>query len=410
MTILKYEMKKMICGKTSVSAIGLLVLLTVGLCIGYIHSAYYVREDGKKINGIPAIAKLREVKEEWSGPVTEEVVAKVITLNNELYQNPEYMTQDGWLDDRGYSRQQGYYDLRDLINDTYRDSFSDFDYFSINRLTPEDADDFYHRRELIYDEWLSREEVQAQFSGEKREYIREHALNLEQPYEYEYAGGWEKVKEMNVALLLASVVVICVVLASDFAVECQTGADAIYLSTRLGKRTGNKMKIAAGFMLATILYWGFLLIGDAVVLLAYGTSGKDTMIQLELWKSLYSLTQEQAWILTLLMGYLGCMAMSGLTMLLSSELKTAFGTIILSFLILMVPAIAGQSVTQPFWQIFFSLCPHGTIMSYDFLSSYTLYQIGSRIYTPFTVLPLLYIPLTALTVPFTYYGFQRYKA
>lgn len=97
MTILKYEMKKMICGKTSVSAIGLLVLLTVGLCIGYIHSAYYVREDGKKINGIPAIAKLREVKEEWSGPVTEEVVAKVITLNNELYQNPEYMTQDGWM-------------------------------------------------------------------------------------------------------------------------------------------------------------------------------------------------------------------------------------------------------------------------------------------------------------------------
>lgn len=410
MTILKCEMKKMLRSKTSVAAIGLLVLLTLGLCIGYIHSARYILEDGEKIQGIKAIAKLREVTKEWSGPVTEEVVAEVISLNNELYQNPEYIASDGWMNDMGYAKQQGYLDIRNLINSTYRDSFYDYDYFTINRLTPEDAGDFYNRRERIYDEWLGREDVQAQFSKEKQEYIREHALNLAQPYEYEYAGGWVKVKEMNVTLLFAIVVVICIVLASDFAIERQTNADAIYLSTRLGKRTGNKMKIVAGFLLATVLYWGFILIGDAVVLLAYGTSGKDVMIQLEFWKSLYSFTHEQAWILTLFMGYVGCLIMSGLTMLMSSRLKTAFGTIILSFLIIMVPAIAMQSVTEPFWQTFFSLCPHGAIMSYDFLSSYTLYQIGNRVYTPYTIIPLVHISITLLTIPFTYYGFRKYKA
>ena len=38
-------------------------------------------------------------------------------------------------------------------------------------------------------------------SDEKRAYIREHALNVETPYYYEYYDGWKKVKEMNLTLV-----------------------------------------------------------------------------------------------------------------------------------------------------------------------------------------------------------------
>lgn len=409
MRILRFELKKMLGNRTSIVAMGLLVLLMFGLCIGYISGCDYILEDGTKISGISAIIRMREAKSQWNGALTEEIIAGVIEKNNAVYHDMAYVGADGWLTDEGYSRQQGYLDIRNLINNTYRSSFSDYDYFTINRLNPEDAEEFYNRRGQIFDEWLSREEVCQQFSETKRAYIREHVLDIATPYQYEYADGWVKVKEMNVTLLFAAVIVVCIILAWDFAIECQTGADAIYLSTPLGKRKGNRMKIAAGFLLATIVYWGIMLIGDGILLLIYGTRGGNVPIQMEFWKCLYSLTHKEAWILILLMGYVGCLLMSGLTMFLSSRFKTAFGAVILSFLLIMVPAIAGQSVTKPFWQIFFSLCPHGAVMSYDYLSSYTLYQIGSRVYSPYLIIPLLHIPLTLLTIPMTYFSFRKYK-
>lgn len=409
MRILKFEIKKMLRNKTSMVALGFLVLLMLGLCIGYISSSQYVLEDGSKIKGIGAVSRMREAKSQWNGPLTEEVVAAVIQENNAIYADSAFMGDDGWLTEEGYSRQQGYYDIRKLINDTYRTSFSDYDYFTINRLSPEDAGDFYNRRTQIFDEWLGREEVCQQFSEEKRAYIREHALAVSTPYDYEYADGWVKVKEMNVTLLFAAVIVVCIILASDFAIECQTRADAIYLSTRWGKRKGNQMKIAAGFFLATVIYWSIMLAGDGILLLVYGTSGGNVPIQMEFWKCLYSLTHREAWILVLLMGYVGCMIMSGLTMLMSSRFKTAFGAIILSFLMIMVPAIAQQSVMEPFWQTLLSLFPHGAVMSYDYLTSYTLYQIGSKVYSPYLVIPLVHIPITLLTIPITYMSFRKYK-
>lgn len=410
MTILKFEIMKMLRSKTSIAAIGFLIFLAVGLCIGYIYGGEYVLEDGSEIHGIKAAVKMQEAKEPWKGVVTEEVIARVIEENNKVFANPSYMGENGWLSDEGFSGLQGFYDLRDLVNATYRESFTSYDYYTINRLKPDDAAGFYGKREAIFDEWLGRDEVEQSFSDEKRAYIREHALNIETPYYYEYFDGWVKVKEMNLTLIFGTVIVICIVLAGNFSAECQTKADAIYFSTRLGKKTGNKMKITAGFILATVIYWGTMLAASAVLLLAYGTSGGNVSIRLEFWKSLYSLTQTQAWILILTLGYIGCMSMGGITMLMSSRFKSSFVAIILAFLIIMVPAVASQSIYNYFWQDVLSLFPHGAIMGYDYLTTYVLYQFGSRVYSPFEILMPLHVLVTLITILPTYYSFQKYKA
>lgn len=410
MTVLKFEMKKMLRSKTSIAAIGFLILLTLGLCIGYIQGGYYVKEDGNKIYGIRAAARMREAREPWKGMITEEVIAKVIEENKRICTDPAFRGKDGWLTNEGYSGQQGFYDLRELINSTYRENFSEYDYFTCDRLSPDDAADFYNKKEAVFDEWLGREEVAQSFSEEKRTYIRDHALNVETPYYYEYFDGWKKVKEMNLTLVFGTVIVVCIVLAGNFSAECQTKADAIYFSTRLGKKTGNKMKIAAGFILATVIYWGTMLSGSGILFLAYGTSGGKVSIQLEFFKGLYSLTQAQAWFLVLLLGYIGCMSMSGLTMLMSAKFRSSFVAIILSFLIIMVPAIASQSVYDNFWHDVLSLCPHGAIMGYDYLTTYVLYQFGGKVYSPFEILMPLHTAVAFATIPLTHYCFQKYKA
>lgn len=169
------------------------------------------------------------------------------------------------------------------------------------------------------------------------------------------------------------------------------------------------MKIAAGFILATVIYWGIMLASNAILLLVYSTSGGNVPIQLEFWKGLYSLTQFQAWILILVLGYIGCMSMSGLTMLMSSRFKSSFVAIILAFLIIMVPAIAAQSIYNQSWQVALSLFPHGAIMGYDYLRDYVLYEFGGKVYSPFEILMPLHVLVALVTIPFTYCSFQKYK-
>ncbi len=97
-------------------------------------------------------------------------------------------------------------------------------------------------------------------------------------------------------------------------------------------------------------------------------------------------------------------------MLMSSRFKSSFVAIILAFLIIMVPAVASQSIYSYFWQDVLSLFPHGAIMGHDYLTTYVLYQFGSRVYSPFEILMPLHVLVTLITILPTYYSFQKYKA
>lgn len=87
----------MLRNKTSIAAIAFLILLTAGLCIGYIYGGYYVKEDGSMIKGIRAAGQLREVKNEWKGKITEETIARVIKEGKWIRENPSYQGDDGWM-------------------------------------------------------------------------------------------------------------------------------------------------------------------------------------------------------------------------------------------------------------------------------------------------------------------------
>ncbi len=408
MMILKYEIQKMFSNRTSKVANLFLIILLCGLCIGYVKGVYWVQEDGTKIYGMEAIRNQREAKSPWNGPVTEEVVAEVIQQNTQIEQNPEYHNRYE-LNEKGFAKKQGFYDLRELINDFYREDFNFYDYYMINGLSPQDAKGFYERRPRLFSQWLESDEVGQAISPQKKAYIMAQTEAMETPLLYNYADGWIKIKEMNVTLLFGIVIVVCIILANNFSIECQTRSDAIYLTTQYGKTRGNRMKILAGFLVATVMYWGAILIADGILLAIFGTDGASSPIQIEWWKCIHNISQEQAWILLLLIGYVGCLVMSSITMLLSARFKTAFAGIIISFLLIMIPAILGQTFTNVHVTTVLSLCPHACIMGYNILKTWGLYEIGGRIWTDMQILPIIHGILTLVLIPFTYGSFQKYK-
>ena len=82
----------------------------------------YVDEEGDTHTGIAAARYLRDTKAEWEGLITEDVLREVIRQNrliNETY--PDSPT-DIKTSNIGYSKKQGFSDIRDLINSGFSES------------------------------------------------------------------------------------------------------------------------------------------------------------------------------------------------------------------------------------------------------------------------------------------------
>lgn len=84
--MLRFELKK-IFAKSS-NKIALIILLVVIVVISYfaIESIEYVDSSGNSHTGITAYNRLKEVKNEWKGNITESVLQKVLEENEMLLQ------------------------------------------------------------------------------------------------------------------------------------------------------------------------------------------------------------------------------------------------------------------------------------------------------------------------------------
>ena len=78
-----------------------------------------MNRNGDAESGISAMLKVRELKKEWSGELTEDVLRKIIEENVRISQTPEAKSNDFRQNDIAYSQRQGFMDIRDLLNCDY---------------------------------------------------------------------------------------------------------------------------------------------------------------------------------------------------------------------------------------------------------------------------------------------------
>lgn len=408
MIILSYEIKKILSSRTARISLVILSLLTVIHCAKYVYSVSWTNDDGSHFSGPRAIALIREAKNEWKGPITEDVIHRVIIANKQITENPAYQKQGG-LSNEGFSKIQGFYDIRDMINRFCAVSLSDYDYYTADRLSPDASDEFYQKRITQFSEWLGRDDVRQMFTPPERSYISDSVQNLKTPFNYAYHDGFSAMQEMNAFLTFAVVIVICIIVAAGFSIECQTKADTIYFSTPYGNTRGNRAKITAGFLLATAVYWGIMLTADFIILIFFHMDGADTPVQIDYFKCILNITQLQAWALFLLAGYAGSLLMAGITMLVSAVVRTSYAAMILAFLMIMAPATYGEFTTSRTVQNILSFFPHTSLMGSSFLRTYSFFHIGSFIIPQAYVLPLLHSAAALILIPLIYKGFEKYK-
>lgn len=408
---LKYEIKKLIMKKSAIVSFIFLAIWLIGSIVFVINSTTWADEKSTQIiNGFDAIKSARQSKSQWNGLLTEDIIAKVINLNSSINNNKEYQNIDGGLSNSGYVQTQPYSDIRSIINNSYCD-FSTYDYYMIDSLVADDSSVFYSNRINSIKSWLEDNQEASRLSEREKEFIIESAMSLKTPFYYSYMDGWNNVLNYITMILMVVILVVCIILAPIFSGEYQTGSDSIILSSKYGRSKVIKAKILSAYIITTIIYLICTILFCGIILFIYGIDGYNCPIQINdyNWKSFYHLTNIEAMAVILVIGYVGCLLMTSITIFISSILKTSFAAIIVSFLAIILPQMINTSNFPVYIQKIFTLLPHQTTLGLVQLSYYDLFIIGNNVVTPIQLKTFLYLIVAGILLPFTIKGFKNHQ-
>ena len=407
--MLYYELKKIwVKPGTKIAMIILAVLLFV-VCWSAVRGVYWLDENHERVYGIEGIQMLKAAKKEWTGILTEEVIADVIRENTRINETPEALSEDINQQNIAYGWKQGFADIRYLIMRSYCE-FQEADYYKPDRLKPEDAQYFYENRTQHLKDWLGEEYPQSKLSEDEREFLIERYEALETPLEYDYAEGWKQLFEYSSMITMIMMLVLGFVSASVFAGEFSYKADAIFYSSYHGRRKAVAAKLGAAILFITMVYAVMMFLFTIIVLAMLGTDGAGLVIQTNYdygWKSFYTLTNMQEYQLIVIGGYIGTMFVLLLTMLVSAMTRSTALAAIVPFIVIFLPSFIGDSHKYGIVEKIIAVLPDRLLAVNQSISLFYLYHIGGKVVGALSVIFPLYAVLAVALCPPLYHIYRR---
>ena len=405
MKMLRYEIKK--CFSKTANKIGLLILTVVLIIVSYFAVTYvdYVDEDGNNRTGIIAVRSLRDMKNQWAGYITEDVLREVIVQNALVNASAEYQSNDVQENNKAYSKKQGFSDIRDMINHAFC-GFREYNYYRADSVTTEEVSEFYTKRISNLEEWLYSDEAKDQFTDMEKQFLIKQYEQLEIPLYYEYADGWIALLEYAPSIIMLTVLITSFFVSGIFSNEFQLKADAIYFSTKYGRNKAVKSKVEAGGIIITIIYWVVVLLYSAIVLGILGADGANCAIQAGFgsWKSFYNITYFENYLLTMVGGYIGSLFILTISMLISAKTKSTVLSVTVPFIFVFLPSfLSGFSALTEI----LGLLPDQLLQMNVVIKYFNLYQFGDRVIGAVPIIMILYAVLYVLMVPILYRVYQK---
>ena len=145
MTLMGYELKKMLTKRGNQVVLLLLVLLVAYTCNNTMIQVEWIDQAGNPITGQAAAVKLRQESEEWTGTLDQSLLEKALGRLKEIYcTTPQDLRsgENNWL--LRYEL-QGIGHIADLLGLAYGDEHQPFEEM-VNGLQAEDLLRFYDNR------------------------------------------------------------------------------------------------------------------------------------------------------------------------------------------------------------------------------------------------------------------------
>lgn len=404
--LIYYEGKKLIKRKSAWAAFLLLLASIAGMAYILISDQYYYSPDGAELTGLEAVAVEKVAKHSLAGKLTPEVLAETLEHCQEVYGAPEnYANGADWLRDDVYAREiLPLRDVLDLIRTVYTPD--DYDLKALMDVSPEEASDLYNYRRAYVRAMLDAENCT---SAEISAVIKLEA-DVPEAFTYDYYKGWSTLlKRAFPDIFLLMALAVCILVSPIFASEYQTGADALILSSRYGRKQTVFAKILAGTTVTTLFYVVSVALCAGTILGIIGTQGWDCDIQLLSFYSFYGLKLWQVFVIGLCINYLVMLWVMAFGMLLSAICTTAFAAVVISVLCTAAPLLLPTDRVGGWLKAIAALLPAKAMDTVSVFGSYQVYSLGSLVLTLPAMIVILAASLTAIMLPLAGKSFCRHQ-
>lgn len=399
-TLVSFEYRK-ILGKRSVKIALLLTLfLSVFSIWGTLMGSYYIEGELFESNA-EAMKKDRAYARELSGRILDDKLLmeaadayQTIPDSAAVYQSTEEYQKNA----RKYS---SIYSLARQVYDTPNVRFGAPE---MGTLDPARAEQFYEIRELC----MTKQIENAPISENAKEVMMQYSAEVKEPWIFSYSDGYTRFMTIIATSGVMAAFVMAICLAPLFAGEYSNHTDQLLLSARYGKGKLIKAKFFTGFSMTGIVTLLITLQSYVQSMLTFGFDGGNANVQIYDALFPYPLTLKQAALLQSICVFFACMCMSALTMFFSSRMKSAFGVIILSVLLLCVPMFVKVSAYPLLGYLLFHLMP-ANMMQYDYIFSMIPYEIAGVVIPPYVMMPVAALCLCFILIPFAYRGFKHHQ-
>ena len=405
--LVKYEFLKLLRKKSTLIVMSVSLILT-GFLFGLPIIQYQTYNQDGVIKGAEGIAYEKGQYADLSVPLSEEYVAETIREVQELFDNPDNIGYDGneqfLIGDAYWNGVAPREKLLNLIANTYSKPNEILGYNNLPDLDIKDGAFFYQAMEGKIQTLLNN--PSRKLSNEQKEYWGSMADKVDVPLQYGYYGGWEVIIS-SFELLMFALLAICIVVAPVFSGEYQAGTDAVILSAKYGKTKLPTAKIAASFLFGTAAFILHIVVACGLPLAAFGADGWNLPLQIANTTIPYPLKFLQAVLINIGIIYLVLLAMVGLTLRLSAQMKSPYLVLIILVPVLFIPMFLTPNGTTGAYNLTLFLLPYRSTMP-EF-GKYISYQFGGLVWDALTIRTILYAFLTVIMLPLARLGFKKHQ-
>ena len=405
--LVKYEFLKILRKKSTLIVMAASLILT-GFLFGLPIMQFQTYNQDGVIKGADGIAYEKGQYADLSVPLSEEYVAGTIREVQGLFENPDNIGYDGneqfLIGDAYWNGVAPREKLLNLIANTYSKPNEILGYNNFPDLDINGGASFYQTMERKIQNLLNN--PSGKLSNEQKEYWGSMAEKVDTPLQYGYYEGWEVIIS-SFELLMFALLAICIVVAPVFSGEYQEGTDAVILSAKYGKTKLTTAKIAASLLFGTAAFILHVVVACGLPLAAFGADGWNLPLQIANTAIPYPLTFLQAILINIGIIYLVLLAMVGLTLFLSAQMKSPYLVLIILVPILFIPMFLTPNGTTGAYNLTLFLLPYRVAMP-EF-SKYISYQFGSLVLDTLTIRAILYVFLTVIMLPLARLGFKKHQ-
>lgn len=413
-SLIKFELKKICSQRVTQVAVIVIAAFLAWVTTFNITSQYALDPNavGEEFEGASAIAQQKENADALAGPISDKAATDAIREWKTFMVGDEIAERYQWGDANVSADAKEYWDFYaprgsylSLIVGPWMQGF-EMPVSVASRINTSTTLDLYGQaRQKVASELAAGNDVFVYTEAEQA-FWKEKASNVQTPVEYGYAGGWLDFFDMS-AFLIFALIVCAIACASVFNTEYRERTDAVLLSTKLGKSKLGSAKVIASAIVASVVYLVMLAVLLGVPLAFFGMEGAGLSLQLRELCNAYSLSLGAAVFAICVVGYLVMLGLLGVTLLLSSRMRSSMGILAIIAAIVIVPMMMSNLHNDIANHILF-LFPYLALDANNFFDMVS-YSLGPLVVEYPVALAIFYAALLAIGTVLSRRWFSKHQ-